>query len=309
MKRYLIPACILLAAGGLSCKKGTTMTVNDYNELTKEEERVIVHKGTEAPFSGKYNEFFAAGVYRCKQCDAVLYRSTDKFASSCGWPSFDDAVEGAVKRVPDADGVRTEILCANCGGHLGHVFEGEQLTDKNTRHCVNSLSLLFIPSDPTNTARAYFAGGCFWGVEHLFQQKDGVVSAVSGYMGGKTEKPTYEEVCGGDSGHFEAVEVTYDPSAVSYEELARFFFEIHDPTQEHGQGPDRGEQYVSAIFFSTEEEKGIAEKLVALLKEKGYKPVTRVVPASTFWEAEEYHQDYYEKTGKAPYCHVYKPKF
>jgi methionine-R-sulfoxide reductase len=114
-----------------------------YNKLTPEEENVIIHKGTEAPFTGKYYIFDKVGVYTCKRCGAELYRSHDKFDSDCGWPSFDDAVKGAIKRVPDSDGSRTEIICNNCGAHLGHVFEGENLTEKNTRYCVNSISLNF----------------------------------------------------------------------------------------------------------------------------------------------------------------------
>jgi peptide methionine sulfoxide reductase msrA/msrB len=158
-------------------------------------------------------------------------------------------------------------------------------------------------------AKAYYAGGCFWGVEHLFQSKSGVLSAVSGYMGGPVDNPTYQEVSTGQTGHLEVVEITYDPEQASFEELTKFFFEIHDPTQANGQGPDIGLQYLSAVFYNSEEEKATTEDLIDQLKKKGYDVVTRVNPMENFWQAEDYHQDYYVKKNKQPYCHIYQKKF
>jgi peptide methionine sulfoxide reductase msrA/msrB len=282
-----------------------------YNELTPEEDRVIVHKGTERAFTGKYYQSKEKGTYLCRRCDAPLFRSTDKFESGTGWPSFDDAIEGAVKEIPDADGRRTEIVCANCGAHLGHVFFGEEITAKNVRHCVNSLSLGFLPAVKTAavTQKAIFAGGCFWGVEYHFNKLKGVLSAKSGYTGGLIDHPTYKQVCTGRTGHAEAVEIAFDPALVSYETLAKLFFEIHDPTELNRQGPDIGTQYRSAVFYTDEEQKKVAEKLIGELKAKGYKVVTTVEHAGTFWVAEEYHQDYYERNGHEPYCHIYQKRF
>jgi peptide methionine sulfoxide reductase msrA/msrB len=281
-----------------------------FNKLTPDEERVIVNKGTEPPFSGEYYKFNEKGTYTCKRCGTALYYSSDKFDSECGWPSFDDAIPGAVKRTLDADGIRTEITCANCGAHLGHVFEGEQLTDKDTRYCVNSISMNFVPADQEiKTEKAYFAGGCFWGTEYLLKDLPGVLSTRVGYMGGHTKNPTYRQVCYENTGHAETVEIVFDPTKTTYEALAKFFFEIHDPTQLDRQGPDVGDQYRSAVFYTDDNQKEIALKLINILKGKGYKVVTEVTRADTFWEAEKYHQDYYEYTGKKPYCHIWQKKF
>ncbi len=275
-----------------------------YRKLTPEEEAVIVHKGTEPPFSGEYDDFFGAGVYTCRRCGAMLYRSEDKFRSGCGWPAFDDEIPGAVKRLPDADGRRTEIVCANCGGHLGHVFVGEHMTAKDTRHCVNSISLLFVPADEVKYGRAIFAAGCFWGVEYWFQQQPGVLDTTVGYTGGHTDHPTYEAVHSRTTGHAEAVEVIYDPARVSFEDLAKLFFEIQDPTQVDGQGPDLGREYRSAIFYVDEAQRQTAERLIADLEARGMEIATELAPAGAFWPAEDYHQDYYREKGAAPPCHV-----
>ena len=286
----------------------TTMTnppaPGTYRQLTPEETAVIVNQGTEAPFTGEYDKFFGEGVYTCKRCGAMLYRSEDKFDAHCGWPAFDDALPGAVKRVPDPDGQRTEIECANCGAHLGHVFTGEHLTSKDTRYCVNSISMLFLPKEQVKYGRAIFAGGCFWGVQYYFSQVPGVLKTTAGYTGGHVDHPTYEQVCGHQTGHAEAVEVLYDPVRVSYETLAQLFFEIHDPTQVGGQGPDLGSNYRSAIFYTSDDQKQVAAKLIADLTARGMKIATEVTAATTFWPAEDYHQNWYEKKGGSAPCHV-----
>jgi peptide methionine sulfoxide reductase msrA/msrB len=282
-----------------------------YNSLSKQETFVIENKGTEAPFTGKYTDFTAKGTYVCKKCGSALYYSSSKFKSDCGWPSFDDEIKGAVKRYPDPDGMRTEIECANCGAHLGHVFTGERLTAKNIRHCVNSISLDFVPSqvDPGRYGTAIFAGGCFWGVEYFLQKSPGVISVTSGFIGGHVKNPSYKEVCTGRTGHAEAVKVIYDPDKTTYDKLLRLFLEIHDPTQVGGQGPDLGDQYRSEIFYMNDEQKKFADTDIGILKSKGLKIATAVTKASEFYEAEDYHQDYYFRNGKVPYCHAYTKRF
>jgi peptide methionine sulfoxide reductase msrA/msrB len=310
---FLLQILIIFGLSLTSCSQDTMKQPQDfskYNKLTPEEERVIINKGTERPFTGEYHSHTEKGTYVCKRCSAALYLSDDKFDAHCGWPSFDDEIKGAVERVPDADGMRTEIVCANCKAHLGHVFEGEGLTDKNIRHCVNSISMIFVPATKeVRTERAIFASGCFWGTEYFFKNAKGVISTSSGYIGGNKEKPTYKEVSSGKTGHAEAVEVIFDPSKTDYEELAKLFFETHDPGQSNRQGPDIGSQYRSGIFYLSDEQKQTAEKLIKILKDKGHTVVTEVTKAGTFWKAEDYHQDYYEHTGGTPYCHSYVKKF
>ena len=295
-----------------------TIMAQLYNNLTKDEAMVIEYKGTERAFTGEYTDNKSAGTYICRKCNAQLYFSGDKFESHCGWPSFDDEIEDAVVQVPDADGRRTEIVCANCDGHLGHVFLNEGYTAKNTRHCVNSISMVFIPEgDPlpmkiesyNRTETAYLASGCFWGTEYHLQKMPGVISTMVGYTGGTVKNPSYKEVCTGRTGHAEAVKVVFDPSKVSYREIAKMYFETHDPTQVDRQGPDVGTQYRSEIFYLNKNQRKVAKELVGILEGKGLDVATGITPASEFYEAENYHQDYYKNNGHTPYCHIYTRRF
>ena len=281
-------------------------------KLSDDEKYVLINKGTERPFTGKYTDEKSNGVYTCKLCGTPLYDSSDKFNSSCGWPSFDDAIDGAVKNVPDADGRRVEIVCNTCGGHLGHVFKGEGYTAKNTRHCVNSISLKLEKKEEVKDEKmsyAYFAGGCFWGVEYYLEKLDGVKSVSSGFMGGHVKNPGYYEVVAGKTGHLEAVEVIYDSSKISYKKVAKTFFEIHDPTQKNGQGPDIGSQYLSAVFTSDESEISTIKALFEELYENGFDVATQILPAAQYYKADEGHQNYYNKKGSKPYCHGYTKRF
>jgi peptide methionine sulfoxide reductase msrA/msrB len=159
------------------------------------------------------------------------------------------------------------------------------------------------------TERAIFAGGCFWGMEYYFKKYKGVLETTVGYTGGHTEKPSSRQVSSGKTGHAEAIEVVYDPAKVTYEELTRYFFEIHDPMQVNRQGDDVGEEYRSEIFYLGEEQRIISQKLIDILKGKGFKVATRLTKATAFWPAEDRHQDYYEgKTGTPP-CHFYTKRF
>lgn len=283
-------------------------------KLTPEEASIILRKGTEPAFCGNLLDNKKEGVYVCRLCGLPLFSSDSKFNSGTGWPSFFRPFDPAhVHEERDASHgmVRTEILCGRCGGHLGHVFDdGPKPT--GLRYCLNSASLEFaekgqpLPaaSQPVTTETAYFAGGCFWGTEDLLQKVPGVIDVVSGYQGGKTEYPTYKEVCGGRTGHAEAVRIVFDPARVTYRDLLGWFFKIHDPTTLNRQGPDVGDQYRSAIFTDTERQTEEARSYIADLSKsdrfKSRRIVTQVVPVSEagrFYEAEDYHQDYHLKHG------------
>lgn len=295
-------------------------------KLTPEEARIILNDGTEPAFCGNLLDNKKAGVYTCRLCSLPLFTSDDKFNSGTGWPSFFQPFDADhVKYHKDTSHgmTRVEIVCTRCGGHLGHVFDdGPKPT--GLRYCVNSASLEFVErnadgsitwpeaSKPIATQSAYFGGGCFWGIEDRFQKTPGVISAVSGYMGGKLENPTYKQVCNGDTGHAEVVQVVYDPARVSYEDLLKAFFRYHDPTQLNRQGPDVGDQYRSAIFGTPEQvakaRAFIEERQASSPRFKGKKIVTQVETlekAGTFYKAEPYHQDYNERTGHECYIPMY----
>ena len=272
------------------------MTRDYFSKLTSEEKHILKDKGTEAPFTGEYNEHFDAGIFICRACENPLYESNTKFNSGCGWPSFDDEIEGAINRHEDlsAGTIRTEICCANCDGHLGHVFTGEQITEKDTRHCVNSLSIRF--KAYSQLEKATFGAGCFWSVEKLFRATTGVYLTQVGYMGGAIDMPTYKEVCSGTTNHAEVVDLYFDPKKINYPELLTIFWKNHNPTTLNRQGVDIGTQYRSVVFYYNEQQKNEVEQSIAE-QHKNWENeiVTQVISASTFCRAEEYHQNYLNK--------------
>lgn len=284
--------------------------------LDEETYRITQKAGTEPAFCGNLLDNKLEGDYLCVVCSLPLFSSDSKFKSGTGWPSFFQPYDpDHVDQHEDTSfGMRrVEITCHRCGSHLGHVFpDGPEPT--GLRFCLNSASLTFFEhgaerpeaSRPVKTETAYFAGGCFWGVEHYFQMGHGVIDAVSGFQQGHVDNPTYKQICYEDTGHAESVKVVFDPETISYERLLEAFFVMHDPTQLNRQGPDYGSQYRSGIYTTSEAQAEKARAYIAKIQKNHDRPiVTEVEPAKTFYPAEDYHQDYIVNTGRA--CHVRNP--
>jgi peptide methionine sulfoxide reductase msrA/msrB len=284
--------------------------------LTEEIRHVVLDAGTEPPFCGQFTDNKQDGIYVCVVGGLPLFKSEHKFISKSGWASFHTPFDPAhiIEKQDRGHGmVRTEILDARTGAHLGHVFDdGPAPTGR--RYCLNSAALKFIPkgtdlpaeSLPVKAETAYFAGGCFWGVEDAFASIDGVMDAESGFAGGASATVSYKEVCYGNTGHAEVVKVTFDPKVVGYRELVKQFFRVHDATTLNRQGPDIGEQYRSAIFTTSDEQAKIAKEIIAKLADipqfQRTPIVTKVEPVRNYVKAEAYHQDYHLRNGG--HCHI-----
>jgi peptide methionine sulfoxide reductase msrA/msrB len=271
-------------------------------ELTPEQHHVTRAKGTERPFSSEMCGLFEAGRYLCTCCGEPLFDAEEKFESGSGWPSFTHPVQhdAIAYQLDLSHGMeRVETQCSVCDAHLGHVFP-DGPAPSGLRYCINALALR---KSDAGEARATFGGGCFWCTEAVFEQLAGVSRVESGYAGGSTPDPSYQAVCSGQTGHAEVVQVTFDPSVVSYADLLRIHLSTHDPTTPNRQGADRGTQYRSIVLTHDDDQASVARQVLAEMAPLFDDPiVTEVRPLDSFYRAEDYHQDYYASNPNRPYC-------